>query len=66
MKRNLIKNCNALAGLIIGLIALGMILLFGWWFFSNLINIGIGLCMLMIPVVLAIVSAILIKKYLLK
>jgi len=66
MKRNLIKNCNALAGLIIGLIALGMILLFGWWFFSNLTNIGIGLAMLMIPVVMAIVSAILIKKYLLK
>jgi len=37
-----------------------------WWILSHLINIAIGITFMLIPIVLAVVCAILIKKYLLK
>jgi len=63
--------CNNLAQIAIAIVLIILVILIGgglllWWILSNLVNIAIGLTFMLLPIVLAVVCAILIKKYLLK
>jgi len=68
MKRRIYDN---LAQVGIAIVLIILVILIGggillWWILSNLVSISIGLTFMLLPIVLAVVCAILIKKYLLK
>jgi len=60
-----------IAQIAIAIVLIILVMLIGgglllWWILSNLVSISIGLTFMLLPIVLAVVCAILIKKYLLK
>jgi len=63
------REDKALVGLIAGIIIFAIIFFgsiwFMMWIFQNLVQIGIGLLSIVVPFLLMIIGAILIKKYLL-
>jgi len=63
------REDKALMGLIAGIIIFAIIFFgsiwFMMWIFQNLVQIGIGLLSIVVPFLLMIIGAILIKKYLL-
>jgi len=63
------REDKALVGLVAGIIIFAIIFFgsiwFMMWIFQNLVQIGIGLLSIVVPFLLMIIGAILIKKYLL-
>ncbi|HDD57733.1 MAG TPA: hypothetical protein ENF43_04365 [Thermoplasmatales archaeon] len=64
------REDKALVGLVAGIIIFAIIFFgsiwFMMWIFQNLVQIGIGLLSIVVPFLLAVIGAVLIKKYLLE
>jgi hypothetical protein len=75
MLRKLMKNRQAFLGITMGAglvccllggggLIVGLFVL--WWIMNNLVNIGFGLLMIAIPLLLMVVAGVLIRRYLWK
>ncbi len=64
------RGDKALVGIVAGIIIFAMIFFGSMWFmmwiFNNLVKIGIGLMSVAVPLILIIIGAVLVKKYLLR